>query len=79
MLRGAARPHYRGAGERGRTARTLPASTSGKPAIAATCPKHPWRCSTPTAILDPSPRSTAATRHRGSPQSPPPRGALSLR
>jgi hypothetical protein len=27
-------------------------TTNGKPATAATSPKHPWRCSTPTAIMD---------------------------
>src|SRR5687768_5317731 len=34
---------------------------SGKPGTVATSPKAPWRCSTPTAILDPSPPSTAAS------------------
>src|SRR4051812_43992422 len=29
-----------------------------------TSPKAPWRCSSRTAILAPSPRSTAASRHR---------------
>ena len=43
------------------------------------CPSHRWRCSTPTPIMDPSPPSKAASRHRGSPQSPPPTKTLPLR
>jgi putative transposase len=42
---------------------------------AATSPKHPWRCCTPSGILLRSPQSTTANRHRGSPQSPPLPGA----
>src|SRR5438094_8592511 len=58
-----------------------------KPATAASSARDPWRCSTRTATMEQSPRSTAASRHRGSPQSPraPPRqttrdhGALIMR
>ena len=55
-------------------------TTNGKPANAATSPKAPWPSSTPTAILNPSPRSTAASRHRGSTSKPTtPRDAAGMR
>lgn len=51
-------------------------TTNGKPATAATCPKRSWRCSTQTAIMQSSPLSTAARRHRGTqPRNPPLCGA----
>jgi VIT family len=57
---------YRAKGLSAATARTV-----------ATCPKDPWRCSTPTAIMSSSPLSKAARRHRGTqPRSPPPCGTL---
>jgi hypothetical protein len=37
---------------------------NGRPTSAATYPKHPWRCCTPTAVLVRSPQSAPATRHR---------------
>ena len=47
-------------------------TTNGPPTNAATSPKHPWPSCTPTAIMAPSPPSTALTgRHRDAPQSPP--------
>ena len=48
-----------------------------QPTNAATSPKDPWRSLPRAEIIDPSPPSTAASRHRGSPQSPPPPGTLS--
>ena len=45
------------------------ATTNGKPATAAISATDPWRCSTRTAIMEQSPRSTAASRHRGQRQS----------
>jgi len=49
---------------------------SGSPAIVATSPKAPWPSSTTSAIMKTSTRSTAPSRHRGSPQTTPPRGTL---
>ena len=45
-------------------------TTNGKPATAATSPKAQWTCSTPTAILNSSLQSAAASRHRGSTSKP---------
>lgn len=48
------------------SARSWPAcTTSGSQANAATSPKGPWPNSNRPAILTPTPRSTAARRHRG--------------
>jgi hypothetical protein len=38
-------------------------TTNGKPATAATYPKAPWTCSSPTAILNSSLQSAAARKH----------------
>jgi hypothetical protein len=46
-------------------------TTNGsQPTTGATSPKDPWRCSTPTPIMDPSPRSRAATSYEDQPSKP---------
>jgi hypothetical protein len=54
-------------------------TTSGSPATAATSLRDPWPSSTSSAIMKPTPPSRAASRHRGSPQSPQPRGTLPIK
>jgi len=63
----------------GSSARSSPTcTTSGNPANAATCPRGPWLNSHQPAILTTSPRSTAASRRRGSTsKSTTPRGTAS--
>ena len=50
-------------------------TANGSPTAGGTYPNAPWPSSMRPAITQPSPPSNT-TRHRGSPQSPPPRGAL---
>lgn len=51
-------------------------TTNGPPTNAATYPKDPWPCSTPTTMKDPAPPSPTATCRPRPPKNPPLSGAI---